>query len=62
AYGTLGAVFGRQVGLTDSNVALMMSTTIFAGGEPHGGLSFPAGQGVRSPRGPPAGQTGPGTE
>lgn len=40
AYGTLGAVFGRQVGLTDSNVALMMSTTIFAGAV----MQFPAGR------------------
>jgi MFS family permease len=40
AYGTLGAVFGRQVGLTDSDVALMMSTTIFAGAV----MQFPAGR------------------
>jgi MFS family permease len=40
AYGTLGAVFGRQAGLTDSNVALMMSTTIFAGAV----MQFPAGR------------------
>ncbi|MBW9065240.1 MFS transporter [Rhizobium herbae] len=40
AYGTLGAVFGRQVGLTDSDVALMMSTTIFAGAL----MQFPAGR------------------
>src|SRR5215471_10748623 len=31
AYGTLGAVFGANAGLSDSNIALMMSTTIFAG-------------------------------
>lgn len=40
AYGTLGAVFGRQAGLTDSNVALMMSTTIFVGAI----MQFPAGR------------------
>ncbi|KQV35114.1 MULTISPECIES: MFS transporter [unclassified Rhizobium] len=40
AYGTLSAVFGRQAGLTDSNVALMVSTVIFAGAV----MQFPAGR------------------
>lgn len=40
AYGTLGAVFGRQAGLTDSDVALMVSTVIFAGAV----MQFPAGR------------------
>ncbi len=40
AFGTLGAVFGRQAGLSDSTVALMMSVTIFAGAA----MQFPAGR------------------
>ncbi|MFB2550340.1 MFS transporter [Ensifer soli] len=40
AFGTLGAVFGRQAGLSDSSVAMMMSVTIFAGAA----MQFPAGK------------------
>jgi MFS family permease len=40
AYGTLGAVFGARAGLSDGNIALMMSSTIFAGAV----MQFPAGR------------------
>lgn len=40
AYGTLGAVFGARAGLEPTNVALMMSMTIFAGAI----AQFPAGR------------------
>ena len=40
AYGTLGAVFGARAGLSDSNIAIMMSSTIFAGAV----MQFPAGR------------------
>lgn len=40
AYGTLGAVFGANAGLSDGNIALMMSATIFAGAV----MQFPAGR------------------
>ncbi len=40
AYGTLGAVFGANAGLSDGNIALMMSSTIFAGAV----MQFPAGR------------------
>jgi MFS family permease len=40
AFGTLGAVFGRQAGLSDSTVAAMMSVAIFAGAV----MQLPAGR------------------
>ncbi len=40
AYGTLGAVFGAGAGLSDSNIAIMMSSTIFAGAV----MQLPAGK------------------
>lgn len=40
AYGTLGAVFGARAGLSDSNIAIMMSATIFAGAV----MQLPAGR------------------
>jgi len=40
AYGTLGAVFGARAGLPSSEIALMMSLTIFAGAV----MQFPAGR------------------
>jgi MFS family permease len=40
AYGTLGAVFGAGAGLSDGNIAIMMSSTIFAGAV----MQFPAGR------------------
>jgi len=40
AFGTLGAVFGRQAGLSDSTVATMMSVAIFAGAV----MQLPAGR------------------
>ncbi|SEL14518.1 Major Facilitator Superfamily protein [Xaviernesmea oryzae] len=40
AYGTLGAVFGRQAGLSDADVAFMVSSVIFAGAV----MQFPAGR------------------
>jgi MFS family permease len=40
AYGTLGAVFGAKAGLSDTNIALMMSMTIFAGAV----MQLPAGR------------------
>jgi MFS family permease len=40
AYGTLGAVFGARAGLSDGNIAIMMSSTIFAGAM----MQFPAGR------------------
>lgn len=40
AYGTLGAVFGAGAGLSDTNIAVMMSATIFAGAV----MQLPAGR------------------
>ncbi|MBD9373464.1 MFS transporter [Rhizobium sp. ARZ01] len=40
AFGTLGAVFGAEAGLTASTIALMMSVTIFAGAV----MQLPAGR------------------
>lgn len=40
AFGTLGAVFGRQAGLSDSTVAAMMSVAIFSGAV----MQLPAGR------------------
>lgn len=40
AFGTLGAVFGAEAGLTASSIALMMSVTIFAGAV----MQLPAGR------------------
>jgi MFS family permease len=40
AYGTLGAVFGAGAHLSDSNIAIMMSSTIFAGAV----MQLPAGR------------------
>ncbi|WP_337270295.1 MFS transporter [Oryzifoliimicrobium ureilyticus] len=40
AYGTLGAVFGAGTGLSDTGIAVMMSSTIFAGAL----MQFPAGR------------------
>ncbi|ASY64223.1 TRANSPORTER, MFS superfamily [Sinorhizobium sojae CCBAU 05684] len=40
AFGTLGAVFGRQAGLSDSTVATMMSVAIFSGAV----MQLPAGR------------------
>jgi len=40
AYGTLGAVFGAGAGLSDTSIAVMMSTTIFAGAV----MQLPAGR------------------
>lgn len=40
AYGTLGAVFGAGAGLSDTAIAVMMSTTIFAGAV----MQLPAGR------------------
>jgi MFS family permease len=40
AYGTLGAVFGARAGLSDGNIAIMMSATIFAGAV----MQLPAGR------------------
>lgn len=40
AYGTLAAVFGRQAGLPNADVALMVSTVIFLGAI----MQFPAGR------------------
>jgi MFS family permease len=40
AYGTLGAVFGARAGLDQTDIALMMSLTIFAGAM----MQFPAGR------------------
>ncbi|MBD8556197.1 MFS transporter [Rhizobium sp. CFBP 8762] len=40
AFGTLGPVFGREAGLADSTIAIMMSVTIFAGAI----MQLPAGR------------------
>ncbi|MEZ2133099.1 MULTISPECIES: MFS transporter [unclassified Sinorhizobium] len=40
AYGTLGAVFGAGAGLSETNIAIMMSSTIFAGAV----MQLPAGR------------------
>ncbi len=40
AFGTLGAVFGAKAGLSQSSIAVMMSTTIFAGAL----MQLPAGR------------------
>jgi MFS family permease len=40
AYGTLGAVFGAGAGLSDTSIAVMMSSTIFAGAL----MQLPAGR------------------
>jgi len=40
AYGTLGAVFGASAGLSEGNIAIMMSSTIFAGAI----MQLPAGR------------------
>ncbi len=40
AYGTLGAVFGAGAGLSDTSIAIMMSSTIFAGAV----MQLPAGR------------------
>jgi MFS family permease len=40
AYGTLGAVFGAGAGLSDTSIAIMMSSTIFAGAL----MQLPAGR------------------
>ncbi|TCL69771.1 MFS transporter [Rhizobium sp. BK251] len=40
AYGTLGAVFGAGAGLSETNIAIMMSATIFAGAV----MQLPAGR------------------